>query len=96
VFEEACRLGGLDPGHCWEGYADDLAIDSTGATAVADVQYMLSELQSACALVGLHLNASKTEILAVNVTLKSITEADAVKERAIVAWDDGSYEGLAY
>jgi hypothetical protein len=95
VFEQACKDAGLNPDDCWLGYADDLAVHREGLSSVSEVQQMLLELQSACAFVGLHINAKKTEIMAANVAVKEVAVADATKERIVVTRDDGKHQGWA-
>jgi hypothetical protein len=88
VFESACLELNIDIE--WLGYADDLVLISCSEIIA---QQGLHQLQAACAFVGLFVNVSKTECMAVNVRQAEVPHVSAVKERVLVRWDDGKFAG---
>jgi hypothetical protein len=74
----------------WLGYADDLVLISSSESAA---QQALHQLQAACAFVGLFINISKTECMAVQTKPAEILISNATKERITVKWDHAWYEG---
>ena len=88
AFEDICSQQNI-PVH-WLGYADDLVLIS--ATEVL-AQQALHQLQAACAFVGLFVNVSKTECMAVDVQSAEIPKTMAMKERVSVRWDHAEYSG---
>jgi hypothetical protein len=88
AFENTCSQQNIPVQ--WLGYADDLVlISSTEVLA----QQALHQLQAACAFVGLFVNVSKTECMAVDAQSAEIPKTMAMKERILVRWDDGEYSG---
>ena len=90
AFEKALAEMGIQSKNCWLGYADDIVLQTS---SVESAEIMIHELQSACSFLGLHINASKTEVMGIGVTRAEILESDASKERIIVKWINKSYEG---
>ena len=90
AFEKALAEMGIQSKNCWLGYADDIVLQTS---SVESAEIMIHELQSACSFIGLHINASKTEVMGIGVTRAQILESDATKERIIVKWINKSYEG---
>ncbi|EER04282.1 hypothetical protein Pmar_PMAR021787 [Perkinsus marinus ATCC 50983] len=89
AFQSACVELGIKMK--WAAYADDLQIITDD---VETAERALWELQAAAALVGLKVNASKTEIMARRVggKVKKIEDSGR-EERVTVKWDDGDYLG---
>ena len=56
-------------------------------------QQALHQLQAACAFVGLFINVSKTECMAVGLHQAEISSSEAVKERGRVRWNRAEYDG---
>jgi hypothetical protein len=88
AFEITCSQMAI--GVDWLGYADDLVLISSSEQSA---QQALHQLQAACAFVGLFINVSKTECLAVNVRMKEVPQTAATKERILVRWDHAEYAG---
>ena len=87
-FEPCCLQN--DIATEWLGYADDLVLISTSEVTA---QHALHQLQASCAFVGLFINISKTECMAVQTKPPEVPASNAIKERITVQWDHAWYEG---
>ena len=90
AYMESCEELGIDADATWLGYADDLAIKSSGTNAA---QAAFHQLQATCAFVGLHCNIDKTECMARGISKPTTVLEDSCKERMQVTFDDGKFEG---
>lgn len=90
AFTKACTNLGMEADAVWLGYADDLAIRSGD---VKTAECVFHQLQAACAFVGLHCNTGKTECMARGICKPEITEEMACKERVLVSFSNGKFEG---
>ena len=88
VFTDTCSQQNIPVQ--WLGYADDLVLISTAEVLA---QQALHQLQAACAFVGLFVNVSKTECMAVDTRSEEIPKLKAMKERVLVRWDHAEYSG---
>ena len=87
-FETCCLQN--DIATEWLGYADDLVLISSSEITA---QHALHQLQASCAFVGLFINISKTECMAVQIKPPEVPASNAIKERITVQWDHAWYEG---
>jgi hypothetical protein len=76
AYMAACEELSISDDCEWLGFADDLVIRSHD---VRNAEEAFHQLQSSCAFIGLHINAPKTECIAMNVTSPVVTEATAKK-----------------